>query len=85
MRHRCFILVLITLGLISACSASPPTPIITAPIDPTSTTSPWQVTSDVIFASSLQEGGDSWMLDIYAPNEPGTWPVVVFLHGFGAS
>jgi predicted esterase len=84
MRHRCFILVIITLGLISACSASPPTPIITAPIDPTSTTSPWQVTSDVIFASSVHEGGESWTLDIYGPDETGNLPVVVFLHGFGA-
>ena len=40
--------------------------------------------SDVIYASSVHEGGETWELDIYAPNETSNLPVVVFLHGFGA-
>jgi acetyl esterase/lipase len=42
------------------------------------------VARDIVYASSLQEDGESWALDIYAPNEPGNWPLVVFLHGFDA-
>lgn len=70
---------------LSGCSTAQSTPTVDIPIDPTPTTPPWQVASDVVYASSLHEDGDSWMLDIYAPNEAGNWPVVVFLHGFGAT
>ena len=85
MRLRYFILLIITLGLLSACSTSSATSTDTAPINPTATTPPFQVASDIVYASSLHDDGDIWMLDIYAPNEAGNWPVVVFLHGFGAT
>ncbi len=85
MRLRSFIPFIITLGLLSACRTSSATSTDNAPINPTPTTPPFQVASDVAYASSLQEEGESWTLDIYAPSEAGIWPVVVFLHGFGAT
>lgn len=67
-----------------ACSTSPSTSTAAPSSDPAATTPSYQVASDIVFASSLNEDGDSWMLDIYAPNETGNWPVVVFLHGYGS-
>jgi acetyl esterase/lipase len=85
MRLLNFILLIIALGLLSACSTSSATSTVAAPSNPTPTTPPGQVASDIGYASSLQEEGESWTLDIYAPSEAGIWPVVVFLHGFGAT
>ncbi len=57
---------------------------------PTSTESPVpysvEVRKDIIYA--IRPPQAEWpeaqfMLDIYAPTEPGTWPVVVFMHGSG--
>lgn len=43
------------------------------------------VTKDVIYATSLEEGGSDWTLDVYMPIEPGDGPIVVFLHGLGGN
>jgi carboxylesterase type B len=42
------------------------------------------VTSDLLYATSLQPEATSWNLDIYTPNEATDSPVVVFAHGFKA-
>ena len=67
---------------LSACSTSPPISTVAPSIDTTPTKPPSLVASDIVYASSLQEDGDSWMLDVYAPKDTGNLPVVVFLHGF---
>jgi acetyl esterase/lipase len=44
------------------------------------------VTKDLVYAKRLQPdilGRVEWKLDLYAPTEPGDWPVVLFLHGLG--
>jgi predicted esterase len=43
------------------------------------------VSKDVIYATSLEEGGSDWTLDVYSPNETGDWSIVVLLHGLGAN
>ena len=37
---------------------------------------PVEITRDLAYTSTQ-------MLDVYAPTEPGPWPVVVILHGMG--
>ena len=56
----------------------------TPTLPPPTPTSPFQVTRDVLYATSLQPQATTWALDIYAPNEAANSPVVVFLHGFKA-
>jgi predicted esterase len=42
------------------------------------------VTEDLVYAKERQPDAQvEWKLDLYAPTEPGDWPVVVFLHGIG--
>jgi predicted esterase len=43
------------------------------------------VTKDVIYATSLEDGGSDWTLDVYTPIEPGDGPIVILLHGLGAN
>lgn len=76
-------IVILSLILIylSACSTSPPISTVAPSIDTMPTTPPSLVASDIVYASSLQEDGDSWRLDVYAPKDTGNLPVVVFLHG----
>jgi dipeptidyl aminopeptidase/acylaminoacyl peptidase len=41
------------------------------------------VTKDVAYTVPLQQDvSEAHLLDVYAPIEPGAWPVVVFAHGF---
>jgi predicted esterase len=40
---------------------------------------------DVLFATPLDANASEWELDVYAPQEPGPWPVVLFAHGFGGN
>jgi len=72
-----------------------PTPSITAaaPVSPTlaatefPVTFPVTVTEDAVYAIALQPdvSPPEWRLDVYAPTEPGAWPVVVFVHGYSES
>ena len=70
------------------CESKAPTPAAEAP---TSTPIPSlvlplsvTVTKDLVYAKGLQSDAQvEWKLDLYAPTEPGDWPVVVFLHGRG--
>jgi acetyl esterase/lipase len=73
-------------GKAPATVAEPPTatskPSLPAPtpVLPLSVT----VTKDLVYANRLQpdiRGQVEWKLDLYAPAEPGDWPVVVFMHG----
>jgi acetyl esterase/lipase len=43
-------------------------------------------TVDAVYAMALQPDAapSQWKLDVYAPSEPGPWPVVVFAHGLGS-
>ncbi len=67
-----------------------PTPTPTS-VPPTSTPIPTPVlplsvtvTKDLVYAKKLQPDTQvEWKLDLYAPTDPGDWPVVVFLHGSG--
>lgn len=43
------------------------------------------MTKDVIYARSLAEDGADWRLDVFAPIEVQAGPIVVLLHGLGAS
>jgi len=64
----------------------PPTPTLLPPT-PTSTAAPpfpVELTSDVAYTASLQPDVPGQLLDVYAPAVPGSWPVVVFVHGYRA-
>jgi predicted esterase len=43
-------------------------------------------TTDALYAVPLQPDAvpSEWKLDVYAPTQPGPWPVVVFAHGLGS-
>jgi acetyl esterase/lipase len=85
MNHKHFLAQMINLALVmlllGACGAPQPTPTVAAP----TMTPPVEVTSDVVYATLLQPDVTEQMLDVYTPEEAGTWPVVVFLHGFNAT
>jgi acetyl esterase/lipase len=82
MNHKHFLAPIICLALVmlllGACGAPQPTPTVAAP----TITPPVEVTSDVVYATLLQPDVTELRLDVYAPEEAGTWPVIVFLHGF---
>lgn len=42
-------------------------------------------TKDVQYTAPLQAGVPAQKLDVYAPTEPGPWPVLILLHGFGTT
>ena len=70
--------------VVATSTPMPPTPI---PPTPTATPSfplPVEVTSDVAYTAPLQPDVPAQRLDVYAPVEPGPWPVVVFVHGYHA-
>ena len=64
--------------LLGACGAPQPTPTVAAP----TMAPPVEVTSDVVYATLLQPDVTEQRLDVYTPSEAGTWPVIVFLHGY---
>ena len=72
--------------VVAGCGTLVETPSPTTP-PPTPTTSgpDVDVTADVVFATPLQADASEWKLDVYAPPEPGPWPVVLFTHGFGGN
>lgn len=80
MRRQAISLVFISL-ILAACSASTPTP--EAPTS--ATTSNVEVFRDLVYAEPLQPDVEGQRLDVYKPARPGTWPVVVFLHGLGGT
>lgn len=43
-----------------------------------------QVTKDVEYTAPLQPKVRAQKLDVYAPEQPGLWPLVVFVPGYGA-
>jgi acetyl esterase/lipase len=73
-----------------ACGTSPAAPTST-PLPPTPpptatrpvTPLPVAVTRDVVYMIPLGPAVVEQRLDVYAPGEPGAWPVVVFAHGLG--
>lgn len=36
---------------------------------------------NIVYATSLEEDGINWTLDVYSPNMKGEWPTVVLIHG----
>jgi acetyl esterase/lipase len=70
--------------LLVACGTSQAAPTST-PLPPTrsATPLPVAVTQDVVYMIPLQPAVVQQRLDVYAPGEPGAWPVVVFAHGLG--
>jgi predicted esterase len=74
-----FLGLMLILVFSSSCNSTPPTTPITTP------TSSVTVTKDVIYATSLQEDGKTWTLDVYTPVEAGERPIVVLLHGLGGN
>jgi predicted esterase len=85
MNHKHFLAQMIYLALVmlllGACGAPQPTPTVAAP----TMTPPVEVTSDVVYATLLQPDVTEQILDVYTPEEAGTWPVIVFLHGLNAT
>jgi acetyl esterase/lipase len=82
MNHKHFLAQMIYLALVmlllGACGAPEPTPTVATP----TMTPPVKVSSDVVYATLLQPDVTELRLDVYAPEEAGTWPVIVFLHGY---
>jgi acetyl esterase/lipase len=74
-----FLGLMLILVFSSSCNSTPPTTPITTP------TSSVTVTKDVIYATSIQEDGKTWTLDVYTPVEAGERPIVVLLHGLGGN
>lgn len=76
----------LTLIVFFSTSCSSPSPAVIPPTTPPTVPTPAvSVSKDVIYATSLEEGGSDWTLDVYSPNETGDWPIVVLLHGLGAN
>ena len=76
------LLLLVGCGMPAATPMPPTSTPIHSPVLPLSVT----VTEDLVYAKRLQPdtlGRVEWKLDLYAPTEPGDWPVVLFLHGGG--
>ncbi|MDH4136042.1 MAG: alpha/beta hydrolase [Anaerolineae bacterium] len=84
MNHKHFLAQMIYLALVmlllGACGAPQPTPTVAPTMTPSV-----EVTSDVVYATPLQTVGAAQRLDVYTPKEAGTWPVIVFLHGWNAT
>jgi len=72
--------------LLAACG-KPRLPSTPTSIPPTATatesaiTLPVDISKDVVYTKPLQPDVSEQKLDVYAPAEPGAWPVVVFAHG----
>ena len=75
-----FLLVLMQF-LLAACSAPQATPTIVQP----SATPPVQIIKDIPYLSPLASGVSEEVLDVYAPFEGDSWPVVVLLHKMDAA
>jgi acetyl esterase/lipase len=77
------LLALVLLILLAGCSfaaqASPtPTPL---PPTPLPVPLPVRVETNLLYQSSVDPEADEQKVDIYAPDVPGKWPVVVYAHG----
>ena len=60
-----------------------PTPTPTVPPEtPTPTPFSLMTTTNITYTAPLQPGLSAQALDVYAPAEPGPWPVVVVVHGY---
>lgn len=69
----------------TAISAPPTaTPILPTPTISAARPFPVEVTWDVVYTAALQPDVPEQRLDVYAPSVPGSWPVVVFVHGYRA-
>lgn len=67
--------------ILAACGTPQPTNTVSRPAEML----PVPVVSDVVYAQSLQPDLIGFGLDVYTSGEPGNWPVVVFLHGYGGN
>jgi dienelactone hydrolase len=65
----------------TATPTSRPEPAVTAPALAYTV----QVTKDVEYTRPLQPDVHAQKLDVYAPEQPGPWPVVIFVPGYGAN
>jgi len=43
---------------------------------------PLNITKDVVYAAPLPPNDSEWKLDVYAPADGKSAPLVLFLHGF---
>ncbi|MDY6877175.1 MAG: hypothetical protein SWK90_13365 [Chloroflexota bacterium] len=69
----------------TATNTPTPDPTSTPTQIPTPTPFPLETTKDITYTTSLQPDVRARTLDAYVPAEPGPWPVVVVVHGFGVS
>lgn len=84
---------ILLLPLLAACGKPQPTSIPTpVPSAPTTTNLtvplPVELTRDVIYAKRLQQQERpeaEFKLNVYAPIDPGDWPVVVYAHAMGGT
>jgi dienelactone hydrolase len=89
-----------TLIALVGCTSEPasittPVPPTITPIPPTNTPEPSvtasalaytvQVAKDLEYTRSLQPDVQAQKLDVYAPEQLGLWPVVIFVPGYGAN
>jgi dienelactone hydrolase len=65
----------------TATPTSTPEPAVTAP----ALSHTVQVTKDVEYTRPLQPDVHVQKLDVFAPEQPGPWPVVIFVPGYGAN
>lgn len=72
--------IVIATGLLLLSGCAGPTPTRTpAPTTPLRV----EVTKNLAYIKPLQSSVAPQKLDVYSPTEPGPWPVVVVLHGYG--
>ena len=89
MKKVCLVLTVVLIAVLGCAPGAAPTPTEVAPTStPTSTfvqptpSYAVEVTKDIEYLTLLEPDAPVQKLDVYAPTEPGPWPVVVVHHGW---
>jgi dienelactone hydrolase len=98
--NKLLLVLAMTLIALAACTSQPasttlPIPATITPVPPTNEPEPAvtasalaytvQATKDIEYTRPLQPDVHAQKLDVYAPEQPGPWPVVIFVPGYGAN
>jgi len=76
-----FISMGLVLLILVACKGPDPMPAVM----PTETPNQVAEANNLVYATRFRPEVEEQLLDVYTPEEEGLWPVVVFLHGHGAT
>ncbi len=76
-----FISMGLVLFILVACKGPDPMPAVI----PTETPNQVAEANNLVYATRFRPELEEQLLDVYTPEEEGVWPVVVFLHGHGAT